>query len=487
MNNKCCYLLIACLAACAASGAQSVTLSVEEAIAQALERNFSIRIGRIEPEIAREAVRGAKGAFDPVITSEYNYERKEWSGESVDEESASFRFGVGSTLPWGTRWEAALETNDRTTPFDPITGSFGDNISSFAGIVVTQPVLRDFGLDGSYSEVRIARESSTAAWETFRARVMDIVTATVEAYQNVYFARENLRIAARNRDLALQLLEDNRKRVETGAMAPLDLVQAESEAALREVSVISARAFLRQARNALRSLIWDDGGSVLELELEIIPPENPDYFEPVLARDYGLALQSRPEYLAARAGLNIRQFELRQIRRNALPRLDIVGSAGRLGIDDNLSDSIDATLDDGDPAYSIGAVFSMPFPNRSLNSEKTRAYLRRNQAELTLQQLEQDIRLQLDDAATRLNADWERIQAARKARELAEKSLHAEEKKLQAGTSSTFVVLRLQGDLANAEIREINALADYLVSLAQYDRVRGRILNRFNIRLQEMK
>ena len=480
-SRPCTLLLLALLPA--SLGAQSLKLSVEEAIATALERNFAIRIERIEPEIAREGVRRAAGFFDPVIGSEYLYERNEYTGYT-DAESATFRFGVGSTLPWGTRWEAALQTADTTSPFDPLPGEFSDGIRSFAGITVTQPILRNFGLDGSYSGLRIAREASNTAWEFFRAEVMDVVTATVETYQSVYFAEETLRIAMRNRDLALQLLRDNRKRVETGAMAPLDLVQAESEAALREVSVISARAALRQARNALKSLLWDDPATVLDLELDIMPPREPAYFEPVLQRDLRLAFANRPEYLASVSGLNIRQLELRQIRRNALPQLDIVGSVGRLGIDENLRDSINEAFDDGEPSYSIGAVLSLPFPNRTLSAEKTQAYLRRNQAELGLQQLEQSIRLELDNTATQLNADWERIQAARTARELAEKSLQAEEKKLQAGTSSTFVVLRLQGDLAIAEIREINALSDYAVSLARYHRARGLILDQYRIELE---
>jgi outer membrane protein TolC len=478
-------ILLIALPAAFTSQAEPLRLSMEDAVAEALSRNFSIRVERFEPQIAREDIRLASGAFDPVLRSEYLYARDELSGFALDEESASFSFGLGSTLPWGTQWEAAVDANDRTTPFDFQTGGYSDTVSSFAGIVVTQPILRNFGLDGTYAGVRIARESAAASWEGFRAQVMDTVEQTIAAYQNLYFAQENLRIAERNRDLALQLLKDNRKRVETGAMAPLDIVQAESEAALRDVSVISARSFLRQAQNALKSLIWDDPATVLGLEIEISPPAEPAYFEPDLARDYQLALQYRPEYIATAAGLAIRRIEVGQFRRNALPQLDLVGSYGRRGVDRSLNDSIDETFNDGDSSYSIGAVFSFPFPNRSRSAEKVQAYLRRNQAEMGLQQLEQNIRLELDNAATQLTADWDRIKAARLARELAEKSLEAEEKKLQAGTSSTFVVLRLQGDLANAEIREINALTDYAISQAQYHRVRGRILDQHGIILSK--
>ena len=467
--------------------AETLTLSMESAIAAALDRNFAIRIERFEPEIAGESVREARGQYDPVFQSEYLYRQNELPRFSRDQESAAFEVGVSSKLPWGTQVGATIQSNDQTTPFDPVTNEFSESIStsvgSFAGITVTQPILRGFGRASNDAQVRIAMESSEAAWETFRAQVMDIVEATVSSYQNLYFAQQNLQIAERNRDLALQLLEDNQKRVETGAMAPLDIVQAESEAALREVSVISARAFLVQAMNGLKSLIWDDPDTILNLDVNILPPGEPENLAVNPSADFALAMEKLPEYLASQYGLNIRELQLKRLNRDALPQLDLVGSAGRSAIRDSLGTSLGDAFSEGESSVTVGAVFSMPFPNRTRSAQKTQAFLRRNQAEMEIRQLEQTIRLELDNAATQMLADWDRIQAARRARELAEKSLQAEEKKLQVGTSTTFVVLRLQGDLATAEIRETNALTDYRISLARYHRARGSILDLYNINL----
>ena len=467
--------------------AESLTLSMESAIAAALDKNFAIHIERFEHEIAEESVREASGQYDPVLQSQYLYRQNELTRFSRDQESASFEVGVSSRLPWGTELGASIQSNDQTTPFDPVTNAFSEsistNVSSFAGITVTQPILRGYGWDSNHARVRIAMESSEAAWETFRAQVMDIVEATISSYQNLYFAQQNLQIAERNRNLALQLLTDNQKRVDSGAMAPLDIVQAESEAALREVSVISARAYLGQAMNGLKSLIWDNPETVLDLELTILPPGEPEIFAVNPSRDFSLAMEKLPEYLASQYGLSIRELQLRQLSRDALPQLDLVGSAGRSAIRDSLGTSLGDAFSGGESSFSVGAVFSMPFPNRARSAQKTQAFLRRNQAELGIRQLEQSIRIELDNATTQLQADWDRIQAARRARELAEKSLQAEEKKLQVGTSTTFVVLRLQGDLATAEIRETNALTDYLISLARYHRARGSILDLYNIRL----
>ncbi len=473
---------------CGSVQAQTLTLSMDDAIASALDRNFAIRIERIEPDIAQEEVRSAWGRYDPVLQSQYLYQRDELAGLDRDQEVASVEMSVGATLPWGTQIEGSILSSDSTIPVVETANGLEQinqiNVRSFMGISVRQPVLRGFGLDGTHTRVRIARESAEASWQGFRARVMDTVQSTIAAYQSLYFAQENLRIAERNRDLAVQLLKDNRKRVETGAMAPLDIVQAESEAALREVSVISARALLKQAQNGLKQLVWDNPESVLDLNLKILPPEEPSDFDPDLARDYQLAVENLPEYISTESGLRIRQWQVREARRNALPQLDLTGSYGHVGIRDELNDSLSDAFGNGEKSYSVGAVLSIPFPNRSRSAERTQAYLRRNQAKMELTQLEQSIRIELDNASTQLTADWERIQAARKARELSEKSLKAEEKKLQAGTSTTFVVLRLQGDLAIAEIRETNALADYSVSLARYHRARGKILDIHNISLE---
>jgi len=471
----------------AALGAEErvLELSLEDAIAQALETNLTVRIERIEPSISRESLRFAKGAFDPALEAGYTYSNTERFGFSTEFETAEIRAGVSGQLPWGTRYFLGMDATDQTTPFDLTSGAAIDSVDTFAGLSITQPVLRNFGLKGSFSEVRVARLRVEQSEASFERTVMDIVAATVRAYMDYYFAQGNLEVAERNRDLASQLLEDNRKRVETGVMAPLDLVQAESEAALREVSVISAEALLRQSENRLKNLILDSAETFFRTRIRIEPPAEPTFEVPDLRADFKTALSRRPEVLIAEHELKSSELDLDRSRQNALPQLDLVASAGRQGRDDRLNSSWSALRDNGRDEYSIGAVFSLPFPNRSRSAEKATAFLNRNQARLAITQVQQQIQLEIDNTATQLEADWKRIQAARTARQLAEKSLEAEEKKLQAGTSSTFIVLRLQGDLAAAEIREINALTDYLVSLAEYERARGLILEKFGITLDD--
>ena len=209
----------------------------------------------------------------------------------------------------------------------------------------------------------------------------------------------------------------------------------------------------------------------------------PQPVKPDPQADFPTALAQRPDYRQILAQEAIRDTEIRRDEWAARPQLDLYANVGRYTSARNLSGSVNALDAPGTDRYSVGIVFSKPLFNRTRDAQRAIAHLRRNQTTLYKRQLEQQILLELDDAATGVLAAWQRVQSTREARELAEKSLEAEEKKLQIGTSSTFVVLRLQGDLASAEIRELAAVVDYFTALATYESARGTTLEAYGLRV----
>jgi len=467
-------------------------LSLEAAVEQVLARNYTLQIATLDPEIAAQDARAARGGYDPTLSGTYSYEREETTFSGVDDETAFGSVGVAGELPWGTQYDASVSATDATSlfgsfvnPLDPDqpVPQILSSVSSSARIRITQPILRGFGRASRDAGVRLADNALAQAEATFRATVIDLVTETVDAYYDAIFAQENLTVALRNRDLAAQLLRDNRRRVETGALAPLDLVQAESEVALREVAVVSAEQLQIVALNRLRGLLFDDPTAAFQAPLSlsplaVLPESNPDP-----QRDLVQALEHRPDYQLATLNLDAREIAVARDRRDALPELNVFGTYGRSVTEETLEDSL-SELTEGQANYTVGAVVSMPLFNRSRDAARVRSLLQRNQADILRRQLEQSVLLELDNAAARVRNDWRRIQASQAARQLAERALEAEEKKLRAGTSSTFIVLRLQGDLANAEIREIAARADYATSLARYDQALGLTLTRRGIVLE---
>lgn len=466
-----------------ASAPPATALSLPDAIAMVLSQNYSVRIQAIEPEVSRENLRSAHGVFDPVASFGYDYSYVEVEGFDGASEDAGVSASVGGLLPWGTGYDLTITANDRTSPFSSLTPTVQDDITSTYQITVTQPVLRGLGRTSAFSEVRLSEVDLAIAEEEFRATVISAVRNTVLAYNDLFQAQQNLAIAISNRDLAAKLLSDNRKRVESGAMAPLDIVQAESEVALREVTVITSERILRAAENRLKGLIIADPDRVLDAAIAIQPPPEPREFPTDPRRDLVQALQHRPDFRIAEFILQSDNIILERDRREALPDLRLFASYGRSATKDTLGSSWSELFGSSNENYAVGAVVSVPIFNRTRDAAKARAYLRRNQSKMELEALKQEILLQLDDAATRVRTNWQRILAARRARELAEKSLQAEEKKLQAGTSTTFVVLRLQGDLADAETREQIALTDYHNALEDYHLALGTTLVQRRINL----
>jgi outer membrane protein len=463
-------------------------LSLGEALEGALTRNFTIQASRLDPAIALEAVRARQGAFDPILSAEYGYTNVDHPARRGDSEDASLSLGLAGVLPTGTRYFGGLEFSDSTNPFspyDPDTGQFraGDQVSSSLALSVTQPLLRGFRSNELASDLLIARRQRDQSDHAFRGTVIDTVTATVRAYHDLYFAERNLAIAERNRANAAQLLADNQRRVDAGAMAPLDIFQAQSEVAVRESAVINARRDHRAAENRLKALVLDRPGDLLQRRFALPALPDPNPVAPDPQADFPTALQLRPDYQEVLALEDIRDTELRREEWASRPQVDLYANVGRYTSARGLSQSWQALDSPGIDRYTVGVVVSHPLFNRSRDAQRAIAHLRRNQTTLTKRHLEQRILLDLDDAATGVIAAWQRVEATREARVLAEKSLEAEEKKLRIGTSSTFVVLRLQGDLASAEIRELAAVVDYFTAIASYESARGTTLEAYGLRL----
>jgi len=456
---------------------QRYELGLREAVALSLSKNFAVRIGRIDPELAEERVRQRRGDFDPVLTL---------SGGVADEESLGLEGSgreefanafVDGILPWGSRYSVGLVRGDRDGAFlDRAAGA-----NSGIALRVTQPLLRDFGPAFNRAGIRIAEKGWEQSRLGLRATIMETVANTIVSYNALRFAERNLEIAITNRDLANQLIEDNRRRLEVGSIAEADMRVAETRYALRKEIVLIAEQQLREQENVLKQLVSDSVEELLDLRVASVSSKEPKEMGIDLQADFAKAIKLRPDYQSALLGIDVDRLRVERDRRQRLPNLDLVGSLDYDARGGSIGGSISSLTDNAAESYSLQTVFSIPIPNRSSRSQYAISRLNLSRSEIELEQLKQLILLRLDDAARRVSTSWLRIEATREARVLAERSLEAEEKKLNLGVSRSFFVLELQGDLANAQVRETRAITDYYTALARYELERGTILETYNI------
>lgn len=463
-------------------------LSLEECISMALAHNLDIRIQQENPKQDRFTLDGDYAAWDPELTTR--------AAHNFNSQPGSFS-STGLLLP------STRANNDNITQelkgslayglsYD-LTSSFGfqdlngartsSQYSSSANIGLTQHLLKDFWIDQSRLYILLHKRDLKTSELGVTLQIMNTVTSVEQAYYDLIYFKENVTVQQAALELAQRLLKENKKRVQVGAMAPLDEKQAESQVAARQADLITAQRQLADQQNVLKALLTDDFASWHQVYIK--PTEKllpiPETFD--LQQSWTTGLEMRPDLAQARISLEKQNIQLRYNRNQLFPALDLFGSFGQNGQGPNWGNVV-RDIEVGDnPSHSIGIKLVIPLGNRKARSDYNIQKSKKEVLLLQYKKLEQSTFVDIDNAVRLAQANYEQIDATRKAREYAEAALDAEQKKLANGKSTSFVVLQLQRDLTNARSAEIRALADYNKALSTLSLNEGTTLQRHKLEL----
>lgn len=453
-------------------------ITLDECVRRAMAHNLDLRIEELAVATERENIRREQAEFDPALFGNTVYrdssqpldpERAAALGiGSVESQTWRFETGFDGRLPTGTRYRLSLLDTRTEGTLAPEPVHVG-----FAGISLTQPLLRDFGLAPNLTRVRVARLGKRVAREQLRLRASRVLTEVQIAYFELVHAYETRQAAVEDRQRAERLLADTRQRAALGVVNRLEVVQAEAGVAAREEAVLVAEQTIREAENRLKQLLGLTSSHWFEQRL--VPTEFPVVSEPNLDRSAAMrvALERRPDYQQLRHQLE-RAGVLSRFQRNQLwPQLDLTGSYGWNARANTFGDWVDNLGRADDPEWAVGLILRVPLGNRAARAEYQQARVREQQAQLALERLEQQICVEVDNALGRVRTNRQRLEATRAAWRLAEESLRAEEEKQRAGTSTSFLVLEAQSRLAQARAAMIRAEADYRASVVELAQAQG--------------
>jgi outer membrane protein TolC len=285
-------------------------------------------------------------------------------------------------------------------------------------------------------------------------------------------------------ELAERLVTENRRRVEVGALAPLDSKQAESQAASARADMLAAESTRDTTERVLKNLL-SDNYNVWE-SVTIQPSDAllaiPQTFS--LQESWRVGLEQRPDLLAAKLSLEKQGYVVRYQKNQLYPELDLIGSYGYNASSTDYSGAFTQIRNTDNPFYSYGAQLTIPLGNVSARNSYKSAKASKEQIALQLKQLQQTTLIKIENAIAVAETSFQRVDATRSARQYAEAALEAEQTKLEKGKSTSFVVLQLQKDLTSARSAEIRALADYNIALARLALNEGSTLDRRKINLQ---
>jgi outer membrane protein TolC len=461
---------------------QQLRLRLSDCIGRALGKNIDISIQRIGPQVASAEVLSARGIYDLNLQAQVQYGASQYQTSfdtvsSSTTRSGSYAMTVSQLTPLGSTVGLTMNTSSSQNNLAFVSNEY----TSFSGATFSQPLLKGFGSDITEAQIHITRVGQSMADAAFETQVEQIISDVASAYYDLLYQQNNLASQEKSLSLAQQLLDDNKVRLRIGTMTPLDVSQANAEVASRRDSVLQARQSLLEQENVLKRLISDDFAAMVGQH--IVPAEAPPVdlkSKPPLA-DMTAALQNRPDYREALDQAKQRDIQLVFDQNQVLPQLNLNASYGYAGIGTNLMSSLNTVTSTQYPQWYVGFSVQVPWQNRNAKGQLENAKLQKLQAILQIKKLEQDILVQVNNASTRLGTNQQRVSVARTALAYSRDALDAEQRKLGAGTSTTYTVLQMQRDLQQAETSELQAIADVQKAQVELYRVEGLTLRAYHV------
>ena len=543
-----------------------LNLSLQDAVELALQNNLDIVVQRYNPWLADTGILKASAGgiggvppgglfagssanipflnFDPTITSTFSVDSRKvpinnpltsGTGTGVSSLSAlalhtsTFNTQFSEGFHSGTAFFATWD-NTRSSS-SSAANLFNPSVQSSIFVGIQQQLLNGFGKVNTRN-IRIAKNNRKIADLAFSQQAITTVTNTITAYWELVYARENVKVQQQAVTVAEKLYNDNKKQLEIGTMAPLDVTRAESELATDRQNLIVAQTAELQQQQVLKNAITKNPMAANMINLEITPTELPSRPEAIEAPSFEQAVSEafakRPDVQELAINLLNGQIDVSATRNALLPTATLTAQYGSVGLAGNqrtfstatiagapivdstgtpipgefvpatqvlptgtvkggFGDSMSSVFHNNFPDYNVQLNVQVPIRNRSAQADNQRAILTQRQLEAQMQQLKNSALLDVRNTFIALQQDRARVEAASKARELQQQTFDAEQKKYQLGASTVYLVIQTQRDLISAQGTELRALTDLVEAKANYERALGRTLEVNRVTIADAK
>ena len=484
-----------------------VTLTLEDSIVRALKNNLNIAAEVINPGLASASLSQAKQMYTPTLEFDWGRDRYEqlstWSLQQAGtyiNKGSSASTSVLQRIPFGGTFQASL--NYDKSESNQLFQNYNPSYTSRLSFSLTQPLLKNFGWTVSRREILIAQNSFEVSRSQFEGTLIDTIYGVETAYWNLVYSIENLGTLRQSLESGRDLLAKTKREVQVGTKAPIEVLNAEATVARREADILQAESLVKRNQDQLRMLL--NLGVDPQGRKEAVLPADKPAFRPytiTVEEAYGLALARRPDLDVSKSTIETKAVNYRVAKNQRLPQLDLrlvkasPGISGRQYLYDPgnpFGDPIGILEGSASQAFkdsfkflynnwTAGVTLTIPFGDVVGKAQYAYAKLDLEQAQARLKSQEQQIYIEVSDAVRTLETAAKAVDAYRVARELAERQLEAEMKKLNVGMSTNYFVLTYQDALASARTMEMRALVDYNIAMATIARVTGTTLQARNI------
>src|SRR3984885_2377965 len=469
-------------------------------------------------------------SFDPVITGTLQEDHAESVSSSLfngvpilEQNTGTVNFSYNQGFSWGTNLQLGF-TNSRVTSNVPFT-TYSPLINSALRLQLTQHLLQGFGLPANTRFIHIAKNNRELSDVAFRLQIIDSVDQIENIYWDLVYAYENARVQNESLTFAQKTLSDTRKQVEIGSLAPIETVRAQSTVAQDQQLVTLAQTNLQLEQLLMKNAITRNLKDPILATAEVIPTSTiaiPAEEQILPTEDLiNDALRHRAELVETRIDLNSRDYSNKAVRSALLPTLDLFAYYGGSGLGGSqnptntcaldpvpsfgcalpgplsptnpepffpttpIGPTLNQLINSTNPDKGIGLTLNIPIRNRAAQSVQIRSELEYRQAQMRMQQIENQVGIEIRSAQYNVQQNRASVESAKAALDLAPQSLDAEQKKFQFGTSTNTLVLQYQSQLATAESTLVNAMVAYEKSRVELDRATGQLLDHAGISIDD--
>ncbi len=454
-------------------------------------------VSSYDPEILATANLGHS------VTPEYNLQT--YGVPSLKLNTANVNGSYLQAFPTGTSVEFDFDNNRATinSPYVQLTPALNVQWQ----FTFKQQLLNGFGLGPNMRYLHIARNNKKTSDLAFKDQITTTVTQVEDIYWDLVNAYQDEQVKSRSRDFAQKTLEDTRKQFDLQAVAAIDVMRAESEVAVRDQDLTVARTNLQLEESLIKNAVTKNLDDPILEDMPVVPTDQvetlgPQTF-PAVEDLINEALKNSPTLAQTNINLENQVITRQAVRNNLLPQLTAVGFYGGTGLagDANPNYTGNAALtvppdfggalgnayNNSSPSYYVGLNLSIPLRNRVAKADQFRAELEYRQNELYAQQTKKQIRLNVRNAEYTVEQSVARVQAATKARDLAQKTFEIDTQEQQLGAGSIYQTLTAQRDLSVAQSALVTAQTAYEKAKVDLDRAVGTTLDHVGISIEEAK
>jgi outer membrane protein TolC len=464
----------------AATAPADAELTLEACIARALKRNFDLEVGRFNPQIARDDIDVAHANYEPQLSVTGSHGRSDTGATSALPSSSAttsdLRAGVSQLLYSGTTVSAS-STLDRSAT-NPAILALNPAYNADVTLSVRQSLLRGFGSAANKAGIHRAEIGVKRADLDFKAQALDVIQNTENAYYNLAFAREQLKVFNLSLALANKLFDEAKTRRDTGVATDLDVLSGEVGVANARGKVVLAEQAAKDRQDALLALI---GQFELESAVGTVRFAEVSDAIPVFASSYQMAKENQPDFLSSQGLIDQLKLDLVVAKDAAKPDLSVGAAVGLNGSRSNTGDAYSDALDRQNHSWQVDFSFSYPWGQVSEKARYRQSLATLNREEVHLRQIEQTIEVQVRSAVRSVESNTESVKIATLGSALTQRQYELEKARFDAGLSTSYKVLQTQNDLDTARVNELQAKVALHSAIAALHRLEGSSLQRYGL------